>query len=92
MTCALCSRAIGPDDAINQHHPVYRSQGGIETVPMHKACHVAHHSTIGDFKAWGRIGGQISALSKRWAYNLKNVSTHPAHEINRAFYTAHYAH
>ncbi|MCI0485026.1 MAG: hypothetical protein L0229_00220 [Blastocatellia bacterium] len=91
MTCTLCNELIAPGD-VEMHHPVYKSHGGSQVVPTHRACHVAHHSTIGDFKAWGSIGGQISALSKRWAFNLKHVRAHPAHDINRAFYTAHYAH
>ena len=93
MTCHLCSKAIKPGDEINHHHsPVYCSQGGVETEPTHRECHVAFHSARGDFREFGRIGGQISALSKRWSFNLKNVRTDPAHDYNRAFYTAYYAH
>ena len=92
LTCGLCDQAIRPDDEINFHHPVYASQGGVETEPTHRDCHVAYHSAQGDFRAFGRMGGQISALSRRWSFNLKNVRTDPAHEMNRAFYTANYAH
>ncbi len=92
LICGLCEQAIKPDDVTNLHHPVYRSQGGTETEPVHKGCHIAYHIAQGDFRAFGRIGGQISALSRRWAFNLLNVRTDPAHEMNRAFYTAHYSH
>jgi hypothetical protein len=92
MTCTLCTQPIAPDDALNMHHPVYRSNGGTETEPMHKACHVALHSSRNDFSEWGKIGGQISALSKQWAFNLRNVRSHAAHEINRQFNRAMYAH
>lgn len=92
MTCALCSQPINAGDEINHHHSRYRSQGGTETEATHKACHMALHSARGDFKAWGRTGGQISALSKQWAFNLLNVRNDPAHEINRASYLMSYAH
>jgi hypothetical protein len=92
MNCSLCRKPIAPDDALNMHHPVYRSQGGTETQPTHKACHVALHSSRNDYAEWGRVGGQISALSKQWAFNLRNVKTHAAHEINRQFCRAMYAH
>ena len=92
MICFICNQPIKPGDEVNLHHPVYRSQGGTETRPTHKRCHVALHHARGDFKSWGRIGGQISALSKQWSFNLLNVRTHQAHEINRAFNRAMYAH
>ena len=92
MTCYLCSGAIKPDDEINNHHPVYQSQGGVGTEPTHRDCHVAFHIAAGDFSTWGRIGGQITATTKRWSFNLKNVKDHPAYEMSRQFYRAHYAH
>ena len=90
MTCAMCSQPIQPGD-VNMHHPVPRSDGGIETEPTHRACHIAHHSTSGDFKSWGRLGGKVSALSRQWAFNLKGVRSHPAYELSRAFNRAMYA-
>jgi hypothetical protein len=92
MKCAICALPINQGDVMNQHHVVYQSQGGTETQPTHKACHVALHSSRNDFKVWGRRGGQISALSRQWAHNLRNVREHKAHEINRAFNRAMYAH
>jgi hypothetical protein len=92
MTCALCTQPIAPDDALDMHHSVYRSNGGIETAPAHNRCHVELHRSRGDFKEWGRIGGQLSALSKQWSFNLLNVRAHPAHDINRQFNQAMYAH
>jgi cyclopropane fatty-acyl-phospholipid synthase-like methyltransferase len=92
MKCFLCSQAIKPGDETNSHHPVYKSDGGLKTEPTHKRCHILFHSKRGDFREWGKIGGQISALSKQWAFNLKNVRQDAAHEINRAFYRMYYAH
>ena len=91
MTCYFCTMPIAPGD-VNMHHPVYMSRGGIEIAASHRACHVSFHSKQGDFAEFGRIGGQISALTRRWAFNLKNVCTDPAHEINRSYYRAFYAH
>jgi len=87
MTCALCKGAIKPGDEINLHHPVYRSEGGTETQPTHKTCHVAFHSLKGDFRAWGRL----SALTRRWAFNLKHVKDNPAYEFDRQYYLMLYA-
>jgi hypothetical protein len=71
---------------VNQHHVTYRSQGGTETQPTHKACHVALHSSRNDFRVWGQQGGKRSAATLRWAFNLKNVSRHPAYESHRWSY------
>ncbi|MEN3333091.1 MAG: hypothetical protein V7641_2456 [Blastocatellia bacterium] len=92
MNCSLCLQPIAPGDALNMHHPIYRSNGGIETQPTHTPCHVELHRSRNDFAEWGRIGGQISALSKQWGFNLLNVRSDPAHEINRSFNRAMYAH
>jgi hypothetical protein len=71
---------------VNQHHVTYRSQGGTETQPTHKACHVELHSKLGDFAAWGKLGGQKAALTMRWAFNLRHVRTHPAYTEHRWHY------
>ncbi len=90
MTCALCSGAIQPGDEINLHHPTPRSEGGTLTQPTHRDCHVAHHSTRGDFREWGRQGGQKAALTMRWAFNLLNVRKHPAYQPHRDYYLMNY--
>ena len=92
MRCFICTQPIKPGDVANQHHVVYRSNGGTEAAPTHQRFHVGLHRSRGDFKTWGRIGGQLSALSRQWSFNLLNVRTHRAHEINRAFNRAMYAH
>ena len=92
LNCSLCTQPIAPDDALDMHHPVYRSNGGSETTPTHKACHIALHSSRSDFAHWGRIGGQLSALSRQWAYNLRNVRSDPRYDIDRQFNRAMYAH
>jgi hypothetical protein len=90
--CGLCSHPIYEGQKINLHHaPILKSKGGGAVIKVHEACHRNHHSTIGDFKTWGRIGGQISALDKHWAFFLKNVKDDPLYEQARAFYKAHYA-
>ncbi len=92
MTCSLCSRAIRPGDVVNLHHPTPRSEGGTHTEPTHKACHVAHHSASDDFRRWGRLGGLMSALTRRWAFNLRGVKDDPLYDAARDFHTAFYAH
>jgi hypothetical protein len=86
LTCYFCSQVIEPNESINLHHPTYKSRGGTEVVPSHEQCHRVHHSE--DFKEWGRL----SALTRAWAWNLKNVRTHPAYHFDREYYLALYAH
>jgi hypothetical protein len=90
MTCHFCGRCINQAE-LNYHHLIPRSQGGEVTVPTHKSCHITHHSTSGHFRHWGRVGGQISALSRQWAFTLKNVRDNPAYEMDRQFYLLYYA-
>jgi hypothetical protein len=42
MTCAICTLPIGKYDVVNNHHVIYRSQGGIQTKPTHRECHVRY--------------------------------------------------
>jgi hypothetical protein len=91
MTCYFCSEQIQPGD-VNMHHPVYKSQGGTETAASHRDCHVSFHSSQGDYREFGRRGGLQSAITRAWAFNLKNVRTHPAYDTDRSFYRAFYAH
>jgi hypothetical protein len=91
MICCLCKQTITKDQQIEFHHPVYKSRGGTETAPTHKACHRRHHSEQGDFAAWGRIGGNITALTRVWAFNLKHVKNNPAFDTDRKFYLSFYA-
>jgi hypothetical protein len=91
MTCAICFDPIIPGQRVNEHHEVYKCRGGKTTTPVHKDCHVKLHGTRGDFREFGRIGGQISALDKHWAFTLKGVKDSPLYEQARAFNRAMYA-
>ena len=42
--CFLCGRPLGR--RIERHHPVPRSRGGRETVPVHPICHRTIHATL----------------------------------------------
>jgi hypothetical protein len=42
--CWLCSRPLGT--RIEYHHPVPKSSGGCETVPIHPICHRTLHRTF----------------------------------------------
>jgi hypothetical protein len=88
MTCFLCRKRIRANDAIEYHHPIYKSNGGTEVKPTHKQCHRSHHSSKGDFRYWG----QMSSITRAWSFNLLNVRTHPAYDFDRAYYLANYAH
>jgi len=85
--CYFCNEAIKPEEPINLHHPLYKSKGGTQVEPAHKQCHIEHHSRQGDFREWGKRSSQ----TYRWAFNLNNVSTHPAYESHRQFYLMNYA-
>lgn len=39
--CWLCERALG--ERIEWHHPVPKSRGGCDTVPVHPICHRTIH-------------------------------------------------
>jgi hypothetical protein len=91
MNCYLCKQRITKNQQIEYHHPIYKSEGGTVVAPTHKACHRQYHSTNGDFAAWGRLGGSLTALTRVWSVNLKNVNTHPAFALDRGFYLANYA-
>jgi hypothetical protein len=51
LSCFLCERPIGA--RVEWHHPVPKSRGGRETVPVHPICHRAIHATL-DNKALER--------------------------------------
>jgi hypothetical protein len=87
LTCYFCSQPIEPDQSINLHHPIYKSDGGTHVEPAHETCHIEYHSRQGDFRNWGKL----SAQTRRWAFNLKNVRNHPAYEFDRAYYSMLYA-
>ena len=42
--CFLCARPLGR--RIEWHHPVPKSRGGRETVPVHPICHRTIHRTL----------------------------------------------
>ena len=44
LTCWLCLRALG--SRVEYHHPVPKSRGGRETVPVHPICHRTLHQTL----------------------------------------------
>ena len=87
LICYFCNLVIRQDQAINLHHPIYRSNGGTRVEPAHERCHVEYHSKQGDYRTWGKR----SAETRRWAFNLKGVKDHPAYEFDRAYYLMLYA-
>jgi hypothetical protein len=44
QACWLCARPLGR--RVEWHHPVPKSRGGRETVPLHPICHRAVHAAL----------------------------------------------
>lgn len=44
--CYLCGRPLGR--RVQWHHPVPKSRGGREKVPIHPICHRAIHANLGN--------------------------------------------
>lgn len=42
--CFLCGRPLGR--RVERHHPIPKSRGGRETVPVHPICHRTIHATL----------------------------------------------
>lgn len=57
--CWLCARPLGRK--VELHHPVPKSRGGRDTVPLHPICHRTLHYTF-DNKALAAIGANRSAI------------------------------
>lgn len=57
--CWLCHRPLGT--RVEWHHPVPKSKGGRETVPMHPICHRTLHAAF-DNKVLEAIGDDRQAL------------------------------
>jgi hypothetical protein len=92
MTCYFCQQPIDTQAQVNWHHyETLKSDGGTLVTPTHQQCHVEYHSKNGDFKEFGSRGGKQTALTMRWAFNLRNVSIHPAYESHRQFYLKNHA-
>lgn len=58
--CALCGRLLGA--RTEWHHPVPKSEGGTETVPVHPICHRAIHAALPNAEL-ARTGGDMAALA-----------------------------
>lgn len=46
--CPLCGRKLVAGPSIDTHHLRPRSQGGTETVTLHRICHQAIHATLSE--------------------------------------------
>ena len=59
LHCWLCERPLGT--RIEWHHPVPKSKGGRQTVPVHPICHRAIHSQFSNGQLV-RTGADVTAL------------------------------
>jgi hypothetical protein len=57
--CWLCGRPLGR--SIEYHHPVPKSRGGRETVPIHPICHRTLHRTFSNAEL-GVFGDSAAAI------------------------------
>lgn len=46
--CPLCGRPLLADASTDLHHPIPRSHGGRQVVPMHRVCHQKIHSVFSE--------------------------------------------
>ena len=68
---AICSDC-GRKTTIELHHEPPRCEGGTETIPLCRRCHMARHVRCNDFARWGQRGGQKTAANPaNWKRNLK---------------------
>jgi hypothetical protein len=42
--CPLCGRPLGDGPNVDRHHVIPKSEGGRQTVRMHRICHLKIHS------------------------------------------------
>lgn len=70
IKCSCCKHR----NAVHIHHNVPVCEGGTDDpcnlIMLCEKCHVAHHSAAGDFKSWGKQGGQKTAASMKSFRNL----------------------
>ena len=59
-TCWLCLRPLGR--RVEQHHPVPKSRGGRDTVPLHPICHRKLHVRFSN-QQLARIGDDRAKLA-----------------------------
>ncbi|HMO68383.1 MAG TPA: HNH endonuclease [Novosphingobium sp.] len=59
QACWLCARPLG--HRVEWHHPVPKSRGGRETVPVHPICHRTLHVTFANAEL-ARIGADAGQL------------------------------
>lgn len=73
MGAVDCQKCGNP--ATDYHHVIYRCNGGHDgrenLIPLCKSCHTEHHSKLGDFSRWGRLGGKASASKLYFLWTLK---------------------
>ena len=61
-TCWLCSRELGR--RVEWHHPVPKSRGGRDTVPVHPICHATLHRHFSNAEL-AAFGPDVEALRRQ---------------------------
>lgn len=60
--CWLCKRPLGR--RVQWHHPVPKSRGGRDTVPIHPICHARVHASLSN-RALADIGRDVEQLRRQ---------------------------
>nr|WP_238484409.1 HNH endonuclease [Oricola indica] len=58
----MCDRALGP--RVEWHHPVPKSRGGRDTVPVHPICHATLHRHFSNTEL-AVFGDDVAALRRQ---------------------------
>ena len=74
LQCWLCERPIG--SRVEYHHPVPKSRGGRETVPVHPICHRTLHKSFSN-KELERMSLADLRASPEIAAFLRWIATKP---------------
>ncbi len=61
-TCWLCDRELGR--RVEWHHPVPKSRGGRDTVPVHPICHATLHRRFSNSEL-AAFGWDVEALKRQ---------------------------
>lgn len=73
--CWLCARPLG--QRVEWHHPVPKSRGGRETVPVHPICHRTIHATFSNAELVKLDGASALMANDKMARFLRWIAAKP---------------
>ena len=60
MNCPICDRELIEGSSVDRHHLIPKSRGGIETILIHRVCHVKIHSLFSEKE----LSNEYNTISK----------------------------